>query len=149
MILSFQTSLNTPSFYSSDATADSSPSLPAPVRDVSTGKEWLFSCPGPCCSFEAVTVKSDVTQLESLRYRPLPLQLYPQTALWFALGEKKYKYVVACVRGSVVWCLKSSLTWRCDPDPHEWSRLSGFSATASAVIHLQSILLVLPVAFSA
>lgn len=77
MIWSIQASRNTPSFYSSNTIAHLSLSPPAPARDVAKGKEWLFSSPGPCCSFEAVTVKSDVTQLESLRYRPLPLQLPP------------------------------------------------------------------------
>lgn len=41
---------------------------------VCTGKESLFSSPGPCCWFEAVGVKSDVTQ-------PLPQQRCPQTPL--------------------------------------------------------------------
>lgn len=99
MILSFQTSLNTPCFYSSNAIADLSLSLPAPVRDVSTGKEWLFSCLGPCCSFEAVTVKSDVTQLESLRYRPTSSAALPPDCIVVRFWGKKKKEMSLPVSG--------------------------------------------------
>lgn len=145
MILSFQTRLNTPSFIVLTLLQTWVRLCPPLSETRPRAKNGSFHALGPAARLKLSPWNQMWRSLNHSGTGHFLCSFTPRLPCGSLWEQKK---VCCCLCwGKCVWCLKSSSTWRSDPDPDEWSRLSGFSATASAVIHLQSVLLVLPVAF--